>query len=1149
MFYYQDTSLPSYKKLGEEHFQAEVFEFRKNRAPELHAFEAAPIGWDVKSVPTHFTKDTFLLTPYAEEEGAKVSMLQLIYRKGAFESFTLHTTSQNLREMTRWGMIDTSSVTGKVISALGQYRLTTFSERISAGYISNRHHEKFAILDMMQDRFEALSRLESLVNQNTAYGELPDALLRLQEGLHLYMEDLKRIKAKYGNQANAFQTIDEDIARAQAYLANMNKDNFIEHNRATGPYSILSFVRDTLILNLNEMQGLNKALTYTIGEKEFAGTSGDLNSCIVDAFQVVEQHDIDLHNAVLPGHHGRYGKNTHKQKEPQDPAKEEVFAYNSIQHKLSKKNAQAALIAISFIEGMNELHFPTQEEIAAGQQTSPYVINKHGRFSLRVVSATKWQTHSPIGSTVRTIGNFFVRIIGGFIDLAAVVVTLPLNVFTSFEWIHRLLELTHALATKEFRVLESDYAENDKLRGNMPILAGYEFRDKARPRLSSLVNKAAKVIINFFDNTVVDSARGIRDVILQLTMKAAHTVLEFHAEGYEKRDFDAVFSDVQTEATKLTLEIENRKAHVKKKQHDAMESAASQSRNQYLQRVIDTLETSMDQTALSPAAHHKIDEAMFENVARYADKYAVTEYVPTGAEMNDLPNAVVRGLKKFANVYMHPIYAKNKVAGLAFTALYAAGVVSVLMPSLATKYLSGKFVSFSQALGHTTAKGDFSCAIAAGVNEAQFAALIVEFMFHGPKSWLVSGVNELASDPATTMIYVGAAILIGDLAVYQFDIPLLSDEFRSNMGTVPPLALGFAGAKLGILLIEFVHAKERKELDQVTSVLEQLKQYLRDLYRQNHPDADSLEVNSFADRCAQQLLSAKNIDKIMAMYGNAKQDADGLQYSVMRNHINDTIRRYQVVMFIEENLAVLPYLSPEKKNEFMRQIRSHFTPEQAASLKKTLYPEGSRSIMRTTLGVVFGIVSAFVLLGFAAGSSIYHLNLKPWNAAKADYDEKWHGLKTRLKYGIAVLAQTILSVVNRMLILTPLDILANSIGARLFTALTGSHWLTRMNYRISGQFDRMGEGFYQRLSSFSGLGDDLKAFTMPHHADTRNKVGDSYLAMFKSLRPNELPKLVEEPQPKKIVDEIVDKVEEEQEPENAFQPQRDKHEVNIPKLG
>jgi hypothetical protein len=88
--------------------------------------------------------------------------IKFIYKNDELHTLVWQTRAERLKKGVRWGIIKPQSITGKVISTLGNYRVTG-CKRVAKGLISNTQVLKTSLLDLFQDRFEALEDLESLV--------------------------------------------------------------------------------------------------------------------------------------------------------------------------------------------------------------------------------------------------------------------------------------------------------------------------------------------------------------------------------------------------------------------------------------------------------------------------------------------------------------------------------------------------------------------------------------------------------------------------------------------------------------------------------------------------------------------------------------------------------------------------------------------------------------------------------------------------------------------------------------------------------------------------------------------------------------------------------------------------------------------------
>ena len=115
-----------------------------------------------------------IITPSGNPEEKKPH-ITFIKKGGSPHAFLWHTQADTLKKAVRWGIIRAQSVTGKVIAALGQYRVVVH-ERVAKGMVSNSQAIKLKLLDLYQDRFEALQQLESMANKNNSLQQYRDAI-------------------------------------------------------------------------------------------------------------------------------------------------------------------------------------------------------------------------------------------------------------------------------------------------------------------------------------------------------------------------------------------------------------------------------------------------------------------------------------------------------------------------------------------------------------------------------------------------------------------------------------------------------------------------------------------------------------------------------------------------------------------------------------------------------------------------------------------------------------------------------------------------------------------------------------------------------------------------------------------------------------
>ena len=304
------------------------------------------------------------------------------------------TKAKHLKIAVRWGIIKTQSITSKVISELGKYRVVAH-ERIAKGMVSNSQEIKLRLLNLYQDRFEALQELESMVNKGNNANEYESKINSYIKNLEIMQDNLLQYFAEVSKYSGfnlatleaIKQDLDDDIKRAKSYLKLVNRqDNLDSFNRARGQNSILEFVKQQMMHGLYELQGINQDITNS-HNRDFALTRGELNDNIEDARKVIDDHQADLRNAVNGTHHACFSQDD-----------ETLVSYDFTEEDLSPERERELLLAISFIEGWDKVDYK-----------SLTVSNKQGTEKLDVYNATKWKNHRNFSSYLKSAGYFIIN--------------------------------------------------------------------------------------------------------------------------------------------------------------------------------------------------------------------------------------------------------------------------------------------------------------------------------------------------------------------------------------------------------------------------------------------------------------------------------------------------------------------------------------------------------------------------------------------------------------------------------------------------------------------------------------------------------------------------------------------------------------------
>ena len=219
------------KKLLEQFYQQEYEAFLTNNASRLTLPARPSIFWMGASK----RRDQFIKTTLsAGTHSGKVHFISEHDDLHAL-AFVWETQPEKLKEGVRWGIIQPESVSGRVIAALGRYRVTAH-QRIAKGMVSNTQALKLQLLDAYQSRCEALHILESMVNQDNTQADYEAVITAYMQTLMALGDHCKKQWAH-----TALCTLDstfidrflqdlvEDMERADTYLAALPENTDVEY--------------------------------------------------------------------------------------------------------------------------------------------------------------------------------------------------------------------------------------------------------------------------------------------------------------------------------------------------------------------------------------------------------------------------------------------------------------------------------------------------------------------------------------------------------------------------------------------------------------------------------------------------------------------------------------------------------------------------------------------------------------------------------------------------------------------------------------------------------------------------------------------------------------------------------------------------------
>lgn len=855
---YTIPSFPSGRDVLAKYNEHKLRDFKLNQDETfLKLTPVSNVPWiTAQSKQVQYEKETCTLLKTSS------NTIDVIKKDDEFHSFIWHTTAANLKKGVRYGIVKTQSVTGQVISTLGQYRLITL-DRIKDGYVSNRYLLKKKLLTHYQKRFELLEELESLANQNVPEMEFRHAfdryiknLTEIQTKLDAYFTKTKFSEVDRDGINHLKSEIQEDIAKAKHFMRHYSRE---AANRATGVDSVLTFVKSVMIRNLREMQNHNQNITYS-RKLFYAATRGDLNSCIEDAEKIIEDYEVPPRDSVYADNHGCYGSG------------DERVAYDSSYHCTTGQQEQRALLAITFIEKMNKvvlLDSPNQKATLQTKNT-----NKK-QSELKTVTATKWHVSGGGGGVFKRIlawiANISIKLVFGIVELPLTILVEPLMFGHFSGFFHGVRKL----ATREITVKNND----------APALDGQEsfLSSKTQRETMSLGLRLRHLTANAFKNSFQDIWSGARDIYKQFAIHLFDNIYDDYADGEKKKQsLDEVLRAFNNEISEIAI-------------HE----------NRVRENLFPDHQVPKEQKKV------KLDE-----------QFASPTFIPTGWKPNDALNSSASATDAFMSLFMHHIYAKHPFAGLLFTLTYAAGGLAVLAPNVVS-FLGPQFIAYSQNLGFGMSQSPLTAAISSGCTQAQMASSVFEMIIHGPKSWVATNAVEFEKDPFTSLIYVATAVGFGYLVVYQLNVPWLSEMLKDDMGTFPPSSLAFVGAKLGVLVYELLEESEHEHLEK-TDKNKNLKEYLTELYKKSHPDVtepallsekvdkvmNDLQQQTTAEALRNKFKKLKLMHELTAnhdrlLYLSAKTKHHLVQQMNELNFTSADVRSLKKLLYPEEKMSIL----------------------------------------------------------------------------------------------------------------------------------------------------------------------------------------------------------------------------------------------------
>lgn len=507
-------------------------------------------------------------------------------------------------------------------------------------------------------------------------------------------------------------------------------------------------------------------------------------------------------------------------------------------------------------------------------------------------------------------------------------------------------------------------------------------------------------LVNFCRNICVDLYRG-----------AATTAQQYKIELWDNLYTDYQFGHGKTYSSFETIQKIN--SHILKLE------------KQY-QQVIKHI----NQQAPTPYKNFKF--------SKHQKTIALQPFLLSNGEWLDLSNSAIHGLKTIADTFTHTIHNKNPFLGLLFCSTYALTGLSILNPS-AVSFLPSSFIHFSNTLKDALSKGHITGAMGASSMQSQVVTASIEACLNGNASWLASGGKMFENDPSNILVYTTLAISLGALIAFKLNIPMISQKIREDLGNIPLPSLGFAGAKLGILLIHLLEEREKPiTVKEQQNYKLKIKTILTEAHQQHNIKQQSSKQ---LDQLIDQLITAPTLFA---------------EHSPLAKNTN--IEALYFLSFLENKKYFLPYLPSKDKREIQHQAKQLF-PNQIAvhkSINSLLNPPTHQSIF------IISILTPLNYIPLLIRCLTTPITLCP--APFFDLQDKIHKDLTRI-YNAAANGVYVCSSVIKIFLKCIYEIVFNETAARLESTLTeDSHIISNGSYQKLRALDNHFEHCKSHLS-------------------------------------------------------------------------------------
>lgn len=807
------------------------------------------------------------------------SQLLFIKKNKTPDGFIWHTSPDTLPIAIRYGLFKPGALTSDVIATLGQYRMVCLKRAHHHHTISPLTHDKLILVNHTQDLISAFFPLERTIN-GYHYGKSPEENLSyLINHYKSLVHKINKIDKKKHHFENHF--LEEKIhLQHKKIIHSLNKqiERLSQKNTIT-----IDLVKSLFAYHLNESAGffIKSQLTEVVRNLQY------LNQMLVYTKKNRAFNRGDLHALCLDANRliNDSVEDLHNPilKSHQgffDKSQKVALDFSGEE---SKKSLMATrLMTISHIEKKDALIFKKNND--AYLQT-PF---KNKEFKLKKTPYIKWSHHFGIAYSILRF------IIGSWNILIGLVFGLTVDLF--FGLAAGILGYRFSSVSESLRISFNLTMENHSFY--------HQLSQELPNEQFSLGTLVGFKIGNFFKNVFVDFFYGVKASIGQYKIELWDNLKADYHLGHKKT------------------------ANLSNTLNDLLQTFSSLNQEKKL-CLSEILEKHYPDKYRCDLKNQSIPQAIF----------AKAPYQLNDGEWLDILNALTRGAKVFSDTFTYHLFYKNPTSGLMFSAAYLLGGFAVYCPEK-MKFLPKFYIDFSRSIANTMSHGKLTSSIASASMQGQMAAGITEAIKNGQDSWFANAGLLFEKEPSNILVYATLAVGLGALLAYELEIPVLSEEIRNNMGSFPIPSLGFAGAKIGILVIDFIEPKKNV---QKADTLDDLRKIILN-------ELSLLDTNfEKSDKSKTLLLQKLSDEKLIHALNVAKNSV---------YHLKPLIEQSLLIYLLCEHKDDLVNLDFIKKREIIYLLRKANTlkSHEIETIKTLLFPNNKNSILFVTITTFFNYV-------------------------------------------------------------------------------------------------------------------------------------------------------------------------------------------------